>query len=335
MKIFAKMAMIAALIMPMNVVMADEKADKIVESFEGWLKKLKIKHGSIAVSFNGELVAQGGKAREISDIAGVASLSKAITAACVTHALKDNGKNLSDPLSVLIPKFLKTQAKPRDKRFVTMTAKQLMVQNSGMKTDISQKQLRRLKSMKYENSDWQFKTQAKIKLVQNPGGKHIYNNMNYMLLGLVIDEVTGEAHEDYCKRVIFEPLGIVTARIDPEWRAISAYAGWQISAEDYLKFANWAFGNNQILGKNPVYSSPNVEYKRNRFYGSGVYFGQTATGYDFWHGGRWGGHRKKRANFGAYFVVYANGFSVSMNYSKFLSVKQSAAFGDMIYKVSH
>lgn len=330
-----RLLIVIILMLPFAVFAKDEKAEQIVSSFENWLKKNKIKAGSIAVSFNGELVAAGGKGREISDIAAVASLSKAITAACVTHALKQNGKKFSDPISDLLPNFLKSQAKPRDKRFVTITAKQLLVQNSGMKTDISQKELRRLKSMKYENSDWQFKTQAKIKLAQAPGKKHIYNNMNYMILGLVIDELTGEAHETYCKREILAPLGIVSARINPEWRVSSAYAGWQISAEDYLKFANWAFGNGQILGKNPAFSSPNVEYRRNRFYGSGVYFGQVANGYDFWHGGRWGGYKKKRASIGAYFMVYANGYSVSANYNKFLSSKQSNAFSGMIYDVSH
>lgn len=327
---------VAALAMlSFSVAAADERSAKIVTAFEGWLKANHIKTGAIAVGYKGDVIDGGGKGRKIGEIAGVASLSKAITAACVTKALKDNGKKLSAPLSELIPQFLKSQKKPKDKRFVNISAEQLMVHNSGMKIDITQKELWRLKSMKYQNSDWQFKTQVKHKLSGKPGGKYIYNNMNYLILGLIIDEVTGEAYEGYCKREILAPLGIVTAKIDPEWRVTTAYAGWKISAEDYLKFAHWAFANNSILGKNPLYSAPKMAIGRGAYYGSGVLFRQSGGGYNFWHTGRWGGYRKKTAKIGAYFAVYANGYSVSLNYEKFMSRKQAGALDALIYKASH
>jgi CubicO group peptidase (beta-lactamase class C family) len=41
-----------------------------------------------------------------------------------------------------------------------------------------------------------------------PGTGKAYSNLGYSILGLVIEKVSGMPYEDYCRRAIFEPLGI-------------------------------------------------------------------------------------------------------------------------------
>jgi len=308
----------------------------IVGAFEQWMRTHGIKEGAIAIGFKGETVATKGYRRDAEDPAPVASLSKAITAACVTTAMAESGKALSAPLSEVLTSYLGNAAAPRDKRFLNITVAQLIAQNSGMTIDITQKQLRRLKSTAKENMDWQFKQQVKNRLGKTPGSKYNYNNSNYLMLGLVVNEQTGQSHEDYCKAKIFAPLGITTARLNPDWKVMSSYGGWMVSASDYLKFANWAFADNKILGTYP-FMTPRSKLGRGKFYGSGVFFRSTMNGFNFWHAGRWGGTGKKKARFGfgAYFAVYSNGYSIALNYRFFPTRKISAALDDGLYRAAH
>ncbi len=305
----------------------------IVSAFEKWMRTHGVKEGAIAIGFKGETVATKGYRRAAEDPAPVASLSKAITAACVTTAMAESGKSLSAPLSEVLASYLGKAAAPKDKRFLNITVAQLIAQNSGLKVDITQKQLKRLKSSTKEYMDWQFRQQAKYRLGKTPGEKYNYNNSNYLLLGLIINEQTGLPHEDYCKDKIFAPLGITTARLNPDWKVMSSYGGWMVSAY-YLKFANWTFADNKILGTYP-FMTPRSKLGRGIFYGSGVFFRSTMNGFNFWHAGRWGGYGKKKARFGAYFAVYSNGYSVALNYRFFPTRKISAALDNALYRAAH
>ena len=41
-----------------------------------------------------------------------------------------------------------------------------------------------------------------------PGSGKAYSNLGYSILGLIIEKVSGLSYEEYCKKAIFEPLGI-------------------------------------------------------------------------------------------------------------------------------
>jgi CubicO group peptidase (beta-lactamase class C family) len=64
----------------------------------------------------------------------------------------------------------------------------------------------------------------KTPLSYKPGTDSSYSNMNYALLGAVIEAVTGEAYGDHMQRVLFDPLGLSrTASVyRPDMRVDSA-----------------------------------------------------------------------------------------------------------------
>lgn len=319
---------------PQAVLAEGENGPAVVKAFEKWMKKYKVRKGAIAVSYNGKLVATGGKKRKPDAPAPVASLSKAITAACVIKALETTGKNAKQPLLELMPETLTKLGQGKDNRFVEITAAQLIAQSSGLKPDITQKKLGRLKSMRHENKEWQYKQQIRHKLAKAPGNEYFYNNMNYLILGLMIEELSQKPNEEYCFETILKPLGISTASFNPAWKVMSTYGAWKISAVDYLKFVDWAFADNKVLGK-PPYSMPSISLGNGASYGMGTLLRRTGDGFNFWHFGRWGGTSRAKAKFGAYFAKYASGYSVVVNYDYNPNNKKMSELDNLLYRAAH
>ncbi|ULT89326.1 hypothetical protein L3Y34_008062 [Caenorhabditis briggsae] len=89
-----------------------------------------------------------------------------------------------------------------------------------------------------------------------PGGRHMYSNIGYILLGRIIEKVSGRSYEEYALEKVLNPLG-VNATIGKEgdpfeevtyyshdnanaytsWstRRLNSAAGWAMKAEDVTK----------------------------------------------------------------------------------------------------
>ncbi len=50
-------------------------------------------------------------------------------------------------------------------------------------------------------------------LNSNPGDVYVYSNLGYLILGRVVEAVTGMSYADYCETALFEPLGISTFKM--------------------------------------------------------------------------------------------------------------------------
>ena len=59
-------------------------------------------------------------------------------------------------------------------------------------------------------------------LVSSPGAAFHYSNANYLVLGQVIEEVSGESYGEYVRTHIFEPLGMADATSDATRRPSAA-----------------------------------------------------------------------------------------------------------------
>jgi len=134
----------------------------------------------------------------------VASISKIITALSVLQLL-DKGKL---DLDVPIKTYLKSW-QPRDTSFDTnkVTTRRVLNHSAGFsrefgpgfsKTDslISLTDILSGKSVKRQP----------LKLVYEPGSQHLYSNMGYGLLQLLVEEVSGVSFKEYVKKNIFAPL---------------------------------------------------------------------------------------------------------------------------------
>ncbi len=53
-----------------------------------------------------------------------------------------------------------------------------------------------------------------------PGTKHVYRNFNYMLVGYIIEVVTGKTWGDVLKSAVFDPAGMVDTAYDDVWAIV-------------------------------------------------------------------------------------------------------------------
>jgi len=205
-----------------------------------------------------------------------------------------------------------------DPNLADVTIGQLMTHRSGLHSRYH-RGLEVLRTFKKENKAWQFSKIAKERLMARPGfAPYHYNNANYLTLGLVIEELTGEPYESYCRNEILDPIGVTTAKLNDTWRVMSAWGGWEMSAADYMRFAQVYFAKGRHFDAAQGIALTAADLEKGRHYGPGVLFAAnptgTTTGTTVWHSGSWRWHGRLADKFGAYFALYDNGFAVSVNY---------------------
>jgi CubicO group peptidase (beta-lactamase class C family) len=163
-------------------------------------------------------------------------------------------------------------------------------------------------------------------LGDNPGASYFYNNMNYALLGLVIETVTKSDYASYCYKTVLKPAGVTSTHLIPQWRVLSSYAGWKISAVNYARFLAY-FLPSQKLIKTPVSKWPKVHIGGGASYSLGAFMrvNPNGSGHNFWHDGTWTWFTPA-ASFGGYYTVIGEDIRYMANYEPTIS---SAALTDL------
>lgn len=291
-------------------------AENAVAQWQGWMEKHGIPQGAIIIAYDGIVVGAGGINRSVDDPAKVASLSKAITAICALKAAESAGKNPQTPLIEAIPATLATHV-PQDDRFADITIGQLITHTSGIASDFHRVELPKLRTFSEENKLWQFSKVALERMTDPPGqAPYRYSNANYLVLGLVIEELSGEGYEEYCRREVLAPAGVTTGRLNDDWRVMSAWGGWDMSARDYLAFAQLNFSGEHDPERPGGYDLQVADLGQGRAYSAGMIFRRTDVGPISWHQGAWTGvPGRLEEPFGAYVALYETGFSVVTNYA--------------------
>ncbi len=85
-----------------------------------------------------------------------------------------------------------------------------------------------------------------------PGEKGMYANVNFVLLALIIEEITGQAYADYLQKEVLRPLGMGTAEVDHGGRVLPNTArGYGIENGEVVpveKSLDWLFGAGDLVG---------------------------------------------------------------------------------------
>lgn len=64
---------------------------------------------------------------------------------------------------------------------------------------------------------------SSMPLLFEPGTSYMYENSDYVLLGLIIEQVSGRSYADYMRQVLFEPLGMYNTSADPNFAVTKGY----------------------------------------------------------------------------------------------------------------
>jgi len=138
----------------------------------------------------------------------LASCSKAFTALGVMFLYYDGLIELDNPVVDYLPEF-KLSEEEVSRR---ITVRQLLNQTSGIPGVLSE-------PMAFHTGE-----DAMSKLVvamqeihpnREPGTSFEYTNLNYSLLGALIEEVTGVSFEEYMEKKVFTPLKMSSTTLDP------------------------------------------------------------------------------------------------------------------------
>ena len=216
---------------------------------------------------------------------------------------KDGGSSKNETLIYVSP-ILKDHfiqfGQPKDKRINTITIEQLITHRSGFfgnsslkKSDFykSLKKLVRKYGVNGEHIDKLVSGALKQDLVSNPGTEYIYSNTNYLVLGLIIEEITNEKYENYCSRRVLSHANIY-ATLDPKGKILSSYAGWYLSPEEIIRvFSLYSpskgFLTNELNNWNSESHKKELNEKSIWHYGLGTFISSHAGDNWYSHTGKW------------------------------------------------
>lgn len=139
----------------------------------------------------------------------VASLTKVLATATAVMALYEQGKvAIDDPVQKYLPGF-NTGNDPQRAR---VTVRMLLTHTSGETGDVELKDPWGLdRADKAEGVHRALTTP----LESNPGVVVRYSDINFILLGALVEQETGVALDDYAQRNVFAPLGMEETRYRP------------------------------------------------------------------------------------------------------------------------
>jgi uncharacterized protein YbbC (DUF1343 family)/CubicO group peptidase (beta-lactamase class C family) len=138
----------------------------------------------------------------------LASLTKVVATTTAIMQLMERGKvRLNDPLAKYIPEFAQNGKED-------ITIRQLLTHYSGLAPDLDLKTQWEGKQTAYQLA-WVMPPET------TPGSGFIYSDINFIMLGELVEKVSGETLDAYTSRHIFAPLKMIHTRYLPPaaWRA--------------------------------------------------------------------------------------------------------------------
>ena len=140
----------------------------------------------------------------------LASLTKVIVTSTAVMQLVERGKvRLNDPVAKYLPEF--AQSGKED-----ITVRQLLTHYSGLGPDLDLKTTWEGKETAYRMAFAETPEDA-------PGSKFSYSDINFVVLGALVERVSGETLDTYAARHIFVPLKMMRTRYLPP---AGRRAGW-------------------------------------------------------------------------------------------------------------
>ncbi|MFE8701364.1 serine hydrolase domain-containing protein [Cytobacillus sp. FJAT-54145] len=124
-------------------------------------------------------------------------LGKPFTAVCIMQLMEKGHLKLSDPIETFFPHYTGT----------SITIHHLLNHTSGIENYLFLR-----KKIKW---DQDFTPQQIMEVVEQekvkftPGKKSSYSNTNYLMLGMIIEAITGMKYEQYVREHVLEPAGMM------------------------------------------------------------------------------------------------------------------------------
>lgn len=168
----------------------------------------------------------------------IGSITKVFTSALIFQLIDEGKITLDTKLSIFFPDIVNSKK---------ISISHLLYHKSGLFSYTDDKKLDRIR----------FSSNVKPKLLKllgkhkanlQPGEKHEYSNTNFLLLGFIVESVTGSTYSEVLKRKILDPLGLKDTYFDYD---LNVKSGDSKSYHYYNDKWNNAYG----LDMNVAYSA--------------------------------------------------------------------------------
>ncbi|HET8826316.1 MAG TPA: serine hydrolase, partial [Terriglobales bacterium] len=141
-------------------------------------------------------------AMTVDTIFDIASLTKVVATTTAAMQLMEQGKiRLNDPVVKYIPEF--GQNSKSD-----ITVRDLMTHYSGLPPSLDLK-------TPWSGRDTGYSLAFSITPLAPPESRFVYSDVDYIVLGAIIERVTGTSLDSYCAQNIFAPLGMTKTEFRP------------------------------------------------------------------------------------------------------------------------
>lgn len=160
----------------------------------------------------------------------LASLPKMFTSVAIAQLVQQGKLSYGDPIGKFLPDY------PNKAAAEKVTLHHLLTHTSGLAEYSDKKEYRpaRRAGDKFKTLiDW-FPFFANDALAFEPGAKSDYSNSNFIVLGVVLEKVTGQSYFDHVRGHIFKPSGMNSTTLNVETG--SSAGGGSSTAGDLLKF---------------------------------------------------------------------------------------------------
>lgn len=246
-----------------------ELMDKIIANF---LSRYKIKGASVAVTKDGRLVYAKGfgyaneehaEKVEPGHLFRIASISKLITAVAVMHLVEEGKIKLES--KVFGPEGILNEDKfltYKDRRIENITVQHLLQHQAGWSKYYGDPVFmphvvaRKMKVSLPVKCDDVIAYALTRKLSYTPGTRYSYSNLGYVVLGKIIESITGMVYEDYVKLSLLNPLGIWDMQIGRGYfheKAANEVKYYQIaSGQEVLAFDSYDSYASRVYGGNDI-----------------------------------------------------------------------------------
>ena len=131
-----------------------------------------------------------------------ASLTKPVATTTALMQLWEKGKfRMADPVARYLPEF--AQNGKQD-----ITVRQLLVHYSGLPEDLDL-------TRKWEGKETAYRMAFELSPDRPPGSAFLYSDINFIVLGALVEKLSGESLDEYAAQHVFAPLAMKETRFLP------------------------------------------------------------------------------------------------------------------------
>jgi CubicO group peptidase (beta-lactamase class C family) len=192
--------------------LSDEERARELDAFMGKLAGADAFSGAVLLAKDGKVIFEKAYGEANKDFGvpnradtkfNLGSMNKMFTAVAVAQLAEAGKLSFDDPLSKFLPDFPNKEAAEK------IRIKHLLTHTSGLGSYFNERFVEGSRA-RFRTVD-DFMALAKDEtLAFEPGTKWQYSNTGFLVLGKVIERVTGQAYFDYVRERIFKPAGMTS-----------------------------------------------------------------------------------------------------------------------------